>query len=393
MRKVSLRTKAHFGEKNFFRLRKPISIMKVNNGYSSVRNNLKRTKQKYGTNLTKDNDQRLLQIYFQEMGSVPLLNTKQEFEIAVKIKKCEKNIQLLKKNLEKTLKTNLGTKIEDTVNRLNSLFKNNPKYKLKTKDLREIKSKCALIKAYYFKYSFYKNIFIKSNLRLVVSIAKKYLRKGLPFTDLIQEGNMGLMRAVERFDYTKGYKFSTYASWWIYQAMSRSLLDQTRTIRVPVYILEQAARVNKISAILRRERGLRPENKEIAEITGIPIDGITSVLDATKDIVYLDSPVLNGEKATLLEFVGNNDHRPDYGYTKSSLMKVVKEALSTLSSREEEILKMRFGINMEDTYTLDQIGKQFSLTRERIRQIEKKALEKLSNSNTGEMLRSFLEKN
>lgn len=375
MRRLSLRSKAHYTNRGVLKLQK------------RTKDSDKKTDVVKDNSFSLDDEKRLLQIYFKDMGQVPLLTPKQEFEVAAKIKKCEKKAFSIKSKLEKNLNKNLGEELEETRIILNRVI--NKSFKSRNKHPR-LSNKKALFKAYLTKHIFFKERFIKANLRLVVSIAKKYSRKGLPLTDLIQEGNMGLMRAVDRFDYKKGYKFSTYASWWIHQAISRSLLDQTRTIRVPVYVLEQAGRVKKISSTIKRERGEEPDYKEISSLTGIPLKKLPNVLRATKDVAYLDKPVMHGENASLLDFIGDNKYLPEHNIIRHSLNSALSNALSKLTDREKIVLKMRFGINREDTYTLDEIGRKFSLTRERIRQIEKKALEKLGNSEDAYQLRSFL---
>ena len=351
-----------------------------------------------------DEEFRLLQVYFKEMGAEPLLTPKEEIEVSAKIKRCEARAIEMRYELESLFEKRLGKALQDTVSNVEGLKQKNGRSSIKKernghsrpidkKVMRKsLRRSTLLSKAYLTRARRFKERFIKANLRLVVSIAKRYMSRGLPLPDLIQEGNVGLMRAVERFDHTKGYKFSTYASWWIHQAISRSLLDQTRTIRVPVYVLEQATKVHRISSVMNKEMGRKPMPEEISKRTGISVEGVKRVLEATKEVVQLDSPVLDGEKTTLLDFIPDEvTGTPDFAVAKATLTTNIKDALSTLTPREEQILKMRFGIGFETTFTLDEIGKHFRLTRERIRQIEKRALEKLEDSEVGVILKSFLE--
>ena len=323
-----------------------------------------------------DEQLRLLYVYFKDMAVEPLFTAKQEVEISAKIKKCEAKARELN-----------ATVIKLTAMK-SRLRKNPAKSKLLTK---RIESLTAFTTVFFEWAQRLKQRFVKANLRLVITISRRYMSRGLPLPDLIQEGNLGLMRAVERFDHTKGYKFSTYASWWIHQAILRALQGQTRTIKVPVYLLEQANRVYKTSAKLAKEMERKPTPQEIADESGISVEVVKRILNSTNDAISLDTPVLDGEKTTLLDSVSDKEAMiPDSVIAKASLAEKLKEALTLLNPREEEIIRLRFGIDRQSTYTLDEIGKKFNLTRERIRQIEKAALGKLANSNVKEHLESFL---
>ena len=323
-----------------------------------------------------DEQFRLLYVYFKDMAVEPLLTSKEEIEVSAKIKKCEAKAKEASNLIEKFMR------LEKTGKKWNG------RGNLLAKRLDSLR---AFMKVYAEKANTLKERFVKANLRLVVSIAKRYMLRGLPLPDLIQEGNVGLMRAVDRFDHTKGFKFSTYASWWIHQAISRALLDQTRTIRVPVYVLEQASKVYRISSILNKKMGRKPLPQEIAQQAGISVEGVKRILESTNDAARLDTPIIDGEKTTLLDFVADEGSpEPDSVIAKAALTKMIRDSLTLLTPREEEIIRLRFGIDQEATYTLDEIGQQFDLTRERIRQIEKRALEKLCIADEGGVLRSFL---
>ena len=320
-----------------------------------------------------DKQYRILNDYFRDIAKEPLLTLREEVELPAKIKKCEcraKQITIILDSFPDASGSN---------GNINGYLT----HKRKRARLS------ASLKAYSVKADELKKRFASANLRLVISIAKRYINYGLPFLDLIQEGNIGLMKAIERYDYSRGYRFSTYASWWIYQSITRAILIHKGTVRVPVYLLEVTSRVYRTRAILLKKSGRNPTSEEISEHSGVPVKYVKRILKIANESISLDSPV-DGEKRTLYDFIENSESpSPDRLIVDCELKQTVRNSLSLLTAKEEEVLRMRFGIDRSETVTLDDIGKKFKLTRERIRQIEKKALRKLSVSKMKEALKNF----
>lgn len=259
---------------------------------------------------------------------------------------------------------------------------------LRISDIKEINRKMSIGEA---KARRAKKEMVEANLRLVISIAKKYTNRGLQFLDLIQEGNIGLMKAVDKFEYRRGYKFSTYATWWIRQAITRSIADQARTIRIPVHMIETINKLNRIFRQMLQEMGREPTPEELAIKMEMPEDKVRKVLKIAKEPISMETPIGDDEDSHLGDFIEDvNIMAPMESATGESLRESTREILTTLTAREAKVLCMRFGIDMNTDHTLEEVGKQFDVTRERIRQIEAKALRKLRHPSRAESLRSFL---
>ncbi len=298
-----------------------------------------------------------VRMYFKEIGKVPLLTAEEEKDLAIRIENGDKAKEIL----------------ED------------PDSSITSEERKELE--LALDRG-----EMAKKKLCESNLRLVVSIARRYLNRGLSFLDLIQEGNLGLIKAVEKFDYTKGYKFSTYATWWIRQAITRSIADQARTIRIPVHMVETINKLIRISRQLLQEYGREPTSEEIAKEMGITVEKVREIKKISQDPVSLETPIGEEEDSHLGDFIPDEDiPSPVDAAAYSMLQKQLREVLDTLSDREKKVLILRFGLDDGRPRTLEEVGKEFNVTRERIRQIEAKALRKLRHPSRSKKLKDYLE--
>ena len=301
-----------------------------------------------------------VRMYLKEIGKVNLLTPEEEMELAVAMSKGN----AAKETLDEMMKDDPDAVQADVIAELN----------------RAIKAGEAA-----------KQRLAEANLRLVVSIAKRYVGRGMLFLDLIQEGNLGLIKAVEKFDYEKGFKFSTYATWWIRQAITRAIADQARTIRIPVHMVETINKVIRVSRQLLQELGHDPTPEEIAEEMGMPVDKVREILKIAQEPVSLETPIGEEEDSHLGDFIPDEDaSEPSEAASFTLLKEQLVDVLSTLTPREEKVLKLRFGIEDGRTRTLEEVGKEFNVTRERIRQIEAKALRKLRHPSRSKKLKDFL---
>ena len=284
---------------------------------------------------------------------------------------------------------NLGARSEDISRGQRKLTEIEELCRMSISDVKEINRRMSIGEA---KARRAKKEMVEANLRLVISIAKKYTNRGLQFLDLIQEGNIGLMKAVDKFEYRRGYKFSTYATWWIRQAITRSIADQARTIRIPVHMIETINKLNRISRQMIQEMGREPTPEELAERMEMPEDKVRKVLKIAKEPISMETPIGDDEDSHLGDFIEDQlAISPVDSATMEGLAEATQNMLAGLTSREAKVLRMRFGIDMNTDHTLEEVGKQFDVTRERIRQIEAKALRKLRHPSRSDKLRSFLD--
>ena len=355
----------------------------------------------YSINIRRNNqevanqDLRLVNAYFQEVSTETLLTPLEEIQVAAKIRCCESGARTEKKNMEAVLGKSLPADTERLSEVVVDILESMSAEKKagSSPDYKNLRILFGRHEAFVQKGMQLRNRFIKANLRLVASMAKRFVGRGVPFLDLIQEGNLGLIKAVERFDHSKGYRFSTYACWWINQAMTRGIFNHTRTVKLPAYLLEKAGKVRHVKRMLAEKKQREPSVEEIAENAQVSVENVKRILESgTNRTVRLDTPVWDGEKVTYMDYIeDSNSIQVDSMIAEVSIPDNINHALLRLDVREREVVKMRFGIGYENPYTLDEIGKKFRLTRERIRQIEKKALDRIRRSKSAPVLSSLMD--
>lgn len=313
-----------------------------------------------------DRNYRLLFAYFTDLNKETLLTRRGEAVLAAKIKAADAGAEKMYRLLNPGRRGKRGeTRSRETLEALHTSYKSMS---------QRVQDK-----------------FIKSNLRLVIELANRFTGRGLPLTDLIQEGNIGLMKAVKKFDHTKGFKFSTYASWWINQSLSRAVMEQTHIIPIPVYLQELSAKVYKAKTRLERGGVERPHPEQIAEATGLPTDAVSAILRGNDLVIPLEFAPGDDDSKTYLDVTPDPEAKmPEYFMTSRSITEEVRSSLGLLSERERDIIKMRFGIDYDEDHKLDQIAGKYGLSRERVRQIEKEALTKLAGSEHGRVLKGLL---
>lgn len=325
-----------------------------------------------------------VKVYLKEIGRVPLLSGDEEIRLALDILDGNKAIEEKKEKFAKICEIEDDKELSSDEKRI---WLTQTKDALPTEERIELRNLETAIR----KGERAKQRLSEANLRLVVSIAKRYVGRGMQFLDLIQEGNLGLIKAVEKFDYTKGYKFSTYATWWIRQAITRAIADQARTIRIPVHMVETINKVIRVSRQLLQELGHDPSPEEIAEEMNMPVDKVREILKIAQEPVSLETPIGEEEDSHLGDFIPDEDaSEPSEAASFTLLKEQLVDVLGTLTPREEKVLKLRFGIEDGRTRTLEEVGKEFNVTRERIRQIEAKALRKLRHPSRSKKLKDFL---
>ncbi len=334
--------------------------------------------------LIRQHEHRIREICITKVGM-----TKKDFLASFKLHATNPNWVSLLLNTGKAYVGSLKQYQAELVKEQEKLISLERKSRLKLNEIKEINRRMSIGEA---KARRAKKEMIEANLRLVISIAKKYTNRGLQFLDLIQEGNIGLMKAVDKFEYRRGYKFSTYATWWIRQAITRSIADQARTIRIPVHMIETINKLNRISRQILQEKGRDPMPEELAERLFITEEKVRKVLRIAKEPISMETPIGDDEDSHLGDFIEDTSmEAPVEAATFEGLRRATHDMLKGLTQREAKVLRMRFGIDMNTDHTLEEVGKQFDVTRERIRQIEAKALRKLRHPSRSERLRSFIE--